>query len=70
MSASWYDVMADADFWKLPKNNYTKKTIKLLLFGILRCNLLKFITQVCLYCSKQQETTLRRSCDYTFACHL
>jgi len=44
-SASWYDVTVDDDFRKLPKNNYTKKTIKLLPFSILRCNSLKFITQ-------------------------
>jgi len=52
-STSWQDAMDDND---LPKNNYTEKTIKLLLFSISLCNLLKFITQTCLYCSKQVET--------------
>jgi len=36
----------DNDFWLY----YTKKTTKLLLFSILRHNLLKFITQTGLHC--------------------
>jgi len=68
-SASWYDVTDYDDFWKLAKNNYTKKTIKLLLFRILQCILLKFIVQVRLYCSKQLETALHQFCDYTFTYH-
>jgi len=35
--------MDDDDFWKLPKNNYTKKTITLLLFSISLCILLKLL---------------------------
>jgi len=46
-----------------PKNNYTKKTTKLLLFSILQCNLLKLITQMGLYCSKQLETTFHQFCE-------
>jgi len=63
-SASWYDVMDD-DFRKPAKNNYTKKTIKLLLFSILRCNLFKFIVLMWRYCSKQLETALHQLRDYT-----
>jgi len=40
-----------------------KKTPKLLLFSILRCNLSKFITQTGLYCSKQLETTFHQFCE-------
>jgi len=47
-----------------------KVTIKLLLWSILQCNLFKLITQTCLYCSKQLETTSHQLCDYTFAYHL
>jgi len=46
-----------------PKNNYTKKTTKLLLFSIFQCNLSKFITQTGLYCSKQLETTFHQFCE-------
>ena len=45
------------DFRKYPKNNYTKKTTKLLPFSILRHNLPKFVTQMGLYCTTQLETT-------------
>ena len=45
---------------KQPKNNYTKKTNKLVLFSILRHNLTKFVTQMGLYCSKQLETTFNQ----------
>jgi len=51
------------DFRKYPKNNYTKKTTKLLPFSILQRNLSKFITQTCLYCSKQLETTFHQFCE-------
>ena len=44
----------------MPKNSYTKKTNKLVIFGILRHNLSKFVTQSSLYCSKQLETTLNQ----------
>jgi len=47
-------------------NNYTKKTIKLLLFSILWCNLFNFIMQMRLYCSNQLETTLHEFCDHMF----
>jgi len=44
--------------WRwFPKNSYTKKTTKLLLFSILQRNLPKFVTQMGLYCSMQLETT-------------
>jgi len=49
-SAFWYDVMDDT---KLPKNNYTERTIKLLHFSISQSNLLKFKMQTRLYCSKR-----------------
>jgi len=44
--------------WRwFPKNSYTKKITKPLLFSILWRNLSKFITQTGIYCSKQLETT-------------
>jgi len=42
------------------KKSYTKKTSKLVFFSILRHNLLKFVTQTGLYCSKQLETTFNQ----------
>jgi len=44
----------------MPKNSYTKKTNKLVIFSILRHNLSKFVTQTGLYCSKQLETTFNQ----------
>jgi len=44
----------------MPKNSYTKKTNKLVIFSILRHNLSKFVTQTGLYCSKQLETTFHQ----------
>jgi len=44
----------------MPKNSYTKKTNKLVIFSILRHNLSKFVTQMGLYCSYQLETTFNR----------
>jgi len=55
--------MSDDDFQKEPKNNYTKKTIELRLFSILRHSLLKLITQMGLYCIKQLETTFHQFCE-------
>jgi len=44
----------------MPKNRYTKKTNKLVIFSILRHNLSKFVTQTGLDCSKQLETTFNQ----------
>jgi len=44
----------------IPKNSYTKKTNKRVIFSILRHNLSKFVTQTGLYCSKQLETTFNQ----------
>jgi len=44
----------------MPKNSYTKKSNKLVIFSILRHNLSKFVTQAGLYCSKQLETTFNQ----------
>ena len=44
----------------MPKNSYTKKTNKLVIFSILRHNLSKFVTQTGLYCCKQLETTFNQ----------
>jgi len=41
----------------MPKNSYTKKTNKPVIFIILWHNLSKFVTLTGLYCSKQLETT-------------
>jgi len=53
----------------ISENSYTKKTTKLL-FSILRRNLLTFVTQPGLYCSKQLETTFSSILSKTFANHL
>jgi len=45
----------------MPKNSYTKKTNKLVIFSILRHNLSKFVTQTGFYCSKQLETTFNQA---------
>jgi len=55
---------------KQPKNNYTKKTNKLVLFSILRHNLSKFVTQRDLYCSKLLETTFNQIDKKIVAYHL
>jgi len=58
-SASWW-----RHAWRwFPKNSYTKKITKLLLFSILRHNLSKNFRQTGLYCSKQLETTSRQFCE-------
>ena len=44
----------------MPKNSYTKKTNKLVIFSILRHNLSKLVTQTGLYCTKQLETTFNQ----------
>jgi len=43
-----------------PKNNYTKKTNTLVLFSIIWHNLLKFVTQTGIYCSKQLEANFNQ----------
>ena len=57
--------------WRwFPKNSYTKKITKLLLFSILWRNLSKFITQTGIYCSKQLETTFSSILWKIIAYHL
>jgi len=54
----------------MPKNSYTKKTNKLVIFSSLRHNLSKFATQTGLYCIKQLETTFDQVGKKIVAYHL
>jgi len=56
--------MHDDDFRKIAEVYLYKKSIKLLLFSILR-----FIAQTGLYCSKQLETTFHQFCEKLVAYH-